>query len=68
MLVIQMPDGHGKKKTRRRVRALGYLISGLVIMTCLFLCMAAPLWVFAVTITVETWWVWAVLTDPNLER
>jgi hypothetical protein len=64
MLIIQQPGSYHKKKTRRRIRALGYATAGLIIITCLFLTIDSNLWYAAVA--VEAWWVWASLTDPGI--
>lgn len=60
MLTIQMPDGHKDPHAKRRVRAIGYLISGLIIMVCLFISYNSRWWF--IPVIVDWWWVWASLT------
>ncbi len=64
-LVVQMPDGdseHAKKRRRDKRRALGYLLSGILIMASLFIAFDKP-WGLA-ALGVEAWWLWAVWTHP----
>jgi peptidoglycan biosynthesis protein MviN/MurJ (putative lipid II flippase) len=65
MLTIQMPEGHEKKRNRKRVRAVGYLVSGLIIIVTSLIALSSPWWYLV--FVVEAWWLWAVITDPGLK-
>lgn len=60
MLTIQMPEGHKDPTVRRRRRALGYLIAGLIILPCLFIAYGSRWWFLP--LIMEWWWIWASIT------
>lgn len=68
MLVVQLPDGEERRRRLRaaRRRGLAYVAAGLVIMADLI--MAPGYWWFLAAFAVETWWFWAVSTDPGIRR
>lgn len=69
MLIIQIPDNQErhKKATRRRLRALAYLIAALVIITAMIISLVKGGIFWYAVLVVETWWLWAVCTDPELK-
>ena len=70
MLVIQMPDSEERKKKDRdrRIRALGYLIPGLIITYCVLDSLAHGQRGSYAVLAVEAWWLWACWTDPGLKK
>jgi hypothetical protein len=66
MLNIHMPDSYHKDRARRRRRALGYLIAGLVIMPTIFIAGNTTVWYAPVIL--EAWWLWACWTDKDLRK
>jgi hypothetical protein len=60
-----MPDDDIRKAKRRtrKVRLAGYLIAGTIIGIALGLAWTSPLGM--VVFVVESWWLWAVWTDPG---
>jgi hypothetical protein len=68
MLTIYKPGGEEKRK-RQRIRGLGYIIAGVIIMACIFLTWSSKFWF--VPIAVESWWLWAVYShewDKEVHR
>jgi hypothetical protein len=64
MLNIQMPDRYHKNTARRKRRALGYLVAGILILASLLIAWNTSVWYAA--IIVEAWWAWACWTDPEI--
>ena len=69
MLVIQMPDNEQRRAKRRtrRLRALGYLIAGLLIVTALGVAFTRGPYLWYPVFAVESWWLWACWTDPGMQ-
>ena len=63
-----MPDSEDRrnKVRRRKRRATGYIIAGLIIMAAIIL--SPNLAWLSASVGVELWWLWAISTDQGLSR
>lgn len=70
MLVIYRPDNADRRKRRhrRQARALAYFVALVITMTALCSAFGHGWLRMTAAVAVESWLMWAVITDPGLEK